>query len=78
MVLVLGDMPDGFAERRCRSVIHELKTTEIDGDKGITCSIGIAEDTQGHTFEELYHKADEALYKSKEGGKARFISESFI
>ena len=77
MVLVLGDMPEGFAERRCRSVIHELKTTDVDGDKGITCSIGIAEDTQGHTFEELYNKADAALYKAKEGGKARFIKDSF-
>ena len=77
MVLVQGDMPDGFAERRCRSVIHELKTTDVDGDKGITCSIGIAEDTQGHSFEELYNKADEALYKAKEGGKARFIKELF-
>ncbi|MBP3197924.1 MAG: GGDEF domain-containing protein [Butyrivibrio sp.] len=72
MVLVLGEMPEGFAERRCRSIIHELKTTEVDGDKGVTVSIGIAEDTQGHGFDELYHKADEALYKAKEGGKARF------
>ncbi len=75
MVLVLGDMPEGFAERRCRSVLHELKTTEIEGAKGITCSIGIAMDTQGHNFEEMYQKADEALYKSKEGGKARFFME---
>ena len=72
MVLVLGDMPEGFAERRCRSVIHELKTTEIDGVKGITCSIGIAEDTQGHSFNELYKTADASLYRAKEGGKARF------
>ncbi len=77
MVLVLGDMPEGFAERRCRSVIHELKTTEVDGDKGITVSIGIAEDTQGHGFDDLYHKADEALYKAKEGGKARYEFLSF-
>ena len=77
MVLVLGDMPEGFAERRCRSVIHELKTTDVDGDKGITCSIGIAEDTQGHGFNDLYQKADAALYKAKEGGKAQFIKETF-
>ncbi len=78
MVLVLGDMPEGFAERRCRSVIHELKTTDVDGDKGITCSIGIAEDTQGHSFDELYHKADEALYTAKEGGKARYVHAYFV
>ena len=72
MVLVLGDMPEGFAERRCRSVIHELKTTNIDGAIGITCSIGIAEDTQRRSFEELYNAADSALYRSKESGKAKF------
>ena len=77
MVLVLGDMPEEFALRRCRSILHELKTTEIDDAKGITCSIGIAMDTQGHSFQEMYQKADEALYKSKEGGKARFFIETF-
>ncbi len=75
MVLVLGEMPEGFADRRCRSVIHELKTTEVDGNKGVTCSIGIVEDTQGNNFEELYKRADAALYKSKKNGKARFYFE---
>ncbi len=72
MVLVLGEMPEGFADRRCRSVIHELKTSDIDGNKGVTCSIGIVEDTQGSNFEDLYKRADAALYKSKKNGKARF------
>ncbi len=72
MVFVLGEMVDGFAERRCRSILHELKTTQIGEVKGVTCSIGIVEDTQRTTFEELYKKADEALYKAKEGGKAQF------
>ena len=72
MALVLGDMPEGFAERRCRSVIHELKTTNIDGALGITCSIGIAEDTQRRTFEEMYNAADSALYRAKQSGKAKF------
>jgi diguanylate cyclase (GGDEF)-like protein len=72
MVLVLGDMPDGYTERRCRSVLHELKTTQIDGASGITRSIGIVEDTQRMTFKELYEKSDKALYKAKEGGKARY------
>lgn len=72
MVLVLGEMPEGYVARRCRSVQHELKTTNIDGATGITCSMGIAEDTQRMTFKELYEKADKALYKAKEGGKARY------
>ena len=72
MIFVLGDMADGFAERRCRSILHEIKTTEICGVKGITCSIGIVEDTQRTSFEELYKKADDALYEAKANGKAQF------
>ncbi len=76
MVLVLGEMPDSFVERRCRSVLHELKTTNIDGASGITCSIGIAESTQKMTFKEMYDLSDKALYMAKEGGKARFFVNS--
>lgn len=77
MVLVMGEMPEGFAERRCRSVLHEFKTTKIDDVSGLTCSIGIVEDTWGRNFTQLYHAADEALYKAKAGGKAKFcISEA--
>lgn len=72
MVLVMGEMPEGFAARRCRSIMHEFKISTIDEVSGLTCSIGIVEDTQGYNFEELYHKADEALYRAKAGGKARF------
>ena len=75
MVLVLGEMPDGFAERRCRSVLHEFKTTEVDGAKGFSCSIGIADDTQGHSFDDLYKTADAALYRAKQSGKAQYIIE---
>ncbi len=78
MVLVLGEMPEGFADRRCRSVIHELKTSDIDGNKGVTCSIGIVEDTQGAHFEDLYKRADAALYKSKKNGKARFYFDKDV
>ncbi len=79
MVLVMGEMPEGFTERRCRSVLHEFKTTTIDEASGLTCSIGIVEDTWGRNFTQLYHAADEALYKAKKSGKAKFcISESAL
>ncbi len=76
MVLVLGEMPEGYVERRCRSVLHELKTTNIEGASGITCSMGIAESTQRVTFKDMYECSDKALYRAKEGGKARFAIES--
>ena len=76
MVLVLGEMPESFVERRCRSVLHELKTTNVDGAGGITCSIGIAESTQNMTFKELYDISDKALYMAKESGKAQYCVNS--
>ncbi len=73
MVLVLGEMPEGFAERRCRSVLHELRTSNIKGVTGMTCSIGFVEETRRWTFDEMYKMADAALYEAKENGRAQFV-----
>ncbi len=73
MALVLGEMPEGYADRRCRSILHELRTSNISGVTGMTCSIGYAEDTQRRTFDEMYKMADEALYEAKENGRAQFV-----
>ncbi|MCR5557063.1 MAG: GGDEF domain-containing protein [Butyrivibrio sp.] len=72
MVLVLGEMPDDFPEIRCRSVLHELKTSNIDGITGMTCSMGFAIETGRISFGEIYAMADKALYKAKENGKAQY------
>ena len=72
MVLVMGEMPEGFAEKRCRSILHEFKTARINQVSGLTCSIGIVSDNDCASFTELYKKADEALYIAKESGKATF------
>ncbi len=72
MVLVLGDMSEDFADKRCRSVLHELKTSNIDGITGMTCSMGFVIETKKVTFDEIYKMADEALYQAKENGKAQY------
>ena len=72
MVLVLGEMPEDFPEIRCRSVLHELRTSNIDGIIGLTCSMGFVVETGKITFGEIYAMADKALYKSKENGKAQY------
>ncbi len=72
MVLVLGDMPDGFVSIRCRNLIQELKTTKVDETVGISCSIGVVEDTQKKDFQELYELADKALYQAKKNGKSQW------
>ena len=72
MVLVLGEMPADFSETRCRSILHELRTSNICGVTGMTCSIGFAEETGRVTFDQIYDMADRALYKAKENGKAQY------
>ncbi len=73
MILVMGEMPRGFIEDRCRAILHELKISRIGGAAGFSCSIGICEDTRAHTFEEMYNIADGALYEAKENGKAQYV-----
>ena len=72
MVLVTGGMPEGYIKKRCDFVQHELNILHIDHAKGFSCSIGVAVDNTGATFETMYHSADAALYRAKKNGKARF------
>ena len=38
-------------------------------EKGVTVSIGISQRQQGDTLDDIMHKSDMALYKSKENGR---------
>ena len=73
MVLVMGELPEDFLNKRCLAIEHELKTSRIGDAAGFSCSIGICEDTRAHTFEEMYNIADSALYEAKETGKAKYV-----
>ena len=70
MVLVMGEMPDSFIEKRCRSILHDLKDNKVGDIKGFSCSIGVCEDSNGHTYEEMRTVAEAALEKAKSSGKA--------
>lgn len=51
--------------------IEEVSTLKLPNDK-LTCSSGIAFFPQdGQNFEQLYHRADMALYRAKNSGKNR-------
>ncbi|MBO4458528.1 MAG: GGDEF domain-containing protein [Butyrivibrio sp.] len=76
MALVMGEMPEGFINNRCRMIQHDLRTAKIGDASGFSCSIGICEDKNAHTFEELYKIADSALYEAKENGKACHVVKS--
>lgn len=50
------------------------KTTRVP----ITVSIGVAEFAPGETADEVFQRADSALYAAKEGGRNRCVTESEI
>jgi diguanylate cyclase len=41
--------------------------------KGLSCSVGCCIARRGDSFESVYKRADEALYKAKTGGKKQFV-----
>jgi diguanylate cyclase (GGDEF)-like protein len=63
-----------MAEEKARKIRSEwLKIIPPGGDKGVTASIGISFSPQdGLVYQELFNKADEALYKAKEAGRDGF------
>lgn len=73
MVMVTGAMPDGYIAKRCTEIQNALHATRVGEAWGFSCSIGVVEDKSGRGFEELYVRADTALYGAKERGKATFV-----
>ena len=62
-------------QTRCRQLIEALQTSFFEDDNGIhiSASVGVAlVPEHGNTLTELYHKADQALYKAKKLGKNQF------
>ncbi|GHS90534.1 hypothetical protein AGMMS49957_16740 [Synergistales bacterium] len=66
------------AEEKARQIRGEwLKVIPPGGERGVTASIGISlTPRNGRTYQELFNKADEALYKVKEGGRDAFALAS--
>lgn len=58
-----------LAERIREELGRTVFNTEM-GPLSVTCSLGVAEfPRDGETKEELFHRADEALYEAKRGGR---------
>ncbi|AEF82092.1 putative signaling protein [Leadbettera azotonutricia ZAS-9] len=64
-----------IAENKARQIRDEWqKIIPPGGENGITASIGISfSPYDGQGYQELFNKADTALYKAKEAGRDRFV-----
>ena len=68
------------SEEISQEILKALDDLEVGPASHFSCSIGIGTDASGYQFAQLYMLADEALYESKERGKAcyvRFAAEDF-
>ena len=66
------DAAEGFKQQIEKRLNHSI---EIDPNRKITCSIGIAMDSQARSeddMEILIKKADDSLYAVKTGGKGHY------
>jgi diguanylate cyclase (GGDEF)-like protein len=68
------------AEDKARQIRSEwLKIIPPGGENGITASIGISfAPRDGQIYQELFNKADEALYKAKEAGRDGFAVSQML
>lgn len=73
MVLARDPASEDMLVKVCNRILMELATTQFGEARGFTCSIGIARDVEGYSFEALYHVADDALYEAKARGKAQYV-----
>lgn len=72
-VVALRSVPDRDAvERRARAVLDGVHALDPHGDDGISVSIGLAVDDGSSDVDDLVHRADQALFRAKHAGRARF------
>ncbi len=72
--IAVWDCDNGPAERlaeRIRIAFARLEHDGLNDDIRLTASFGIATARDGETYEQLFARADEALYAAKSGGRDR-------
>ncbi|GAB5486525.1 MAG: GGDEF domain-containing protein [Parasphingorhabdus sp.] len=72
--IAVWDCPNDPAERladRIRQAFANLKHSGLSDDIRLTASFGVATARDGETYEQLFARADTALYKAKSSGRNR-------
>ncbi|MHA7818898.1 MAG: GGDEF domain-containing protein [Erythrobacter sp.] len=72
--IAVWNCPNEPAERlaeRIRVAFAQLEHGEIRGGIRLTASLGLATAREGETYDGLFSRADEALYRAKDGGRNR-------
>lgn len=71
VIFLYGNITEDIVRERAQMICDQLQLL-LSGDKEIcvTASLGVRmAEGEGHTFEQMYHLADMALYKAKKSGK---------
>lgn len=70
IVLMKGPISTAIVEKKASLILQMLRSIQMSGlPKEITCSIGCVVSEDGDTYDELFIKADKALYTAKKNGK---------
>ncbi len=76
MAMILGDCPPEQAEDVAHRMLNAIaEDTSLAQRHGVTLSIGVAGLVEGRTAEELLRLADQALYRAKDSGRNRVVSD---
>ena len=73
LLIVVGSAPDAALEavERVRIAVAAYDWRAMSPDYPVTMSAGVAGFRKGDTMEQLLHRADQALYEAKHGGRNR-------
>ncbi len=76
-VVLCGDTPLQNAQFLAEKLRAAIETSVLIKQRQITCSFGVAEMIPGENPKDLFDRADNALYTSKEGGRNRVTCATF-
>ena len=76
LILIKGISSRSLIQDRCQQIVSQLKTqlNSLAPDCDLSCSVGVALCPEhGTTYNDLFRRADQALYQTKGSGKNGFL-----